>query len=816
VISRAAQRKGARVPDRGPAPVPATAHRMPSGQALVLALQRSAGNRAVARLLRQPATALDARDAATRQGLQVATATVGADFVDLNDTFGPEAGRTLLPTDLRSVFGPGVPKQLETGLTSVAAQLVDDAAKITGQGAAMAFRANTTMQVALNLNKHGGVDGVWRFTRLARVPPAKGQEILIEFLGAAAPAATAAGAKAREDRLTALGFTINSGFAPDERAGILEAVSLVPDAALSRLKRLAFSRSRSTPRRPGETAHYDPNTHTILVYDDAFPASALRHKVSTGFTTQGVRSIVHELGHAVDYTPRRLGLAQSKPVVEATESGRYIDVTKPDVKGAYAQAVAKDGGKAVTAYGQTDLIEGYAEAFSLYFSDPQLLKLLRPNVFAYFQGQFNAPTAATPTQPAAAPPPKPPVKPPTKELARAARLRRAPETAVVDLTATDDDFRRHIAADDWAGVAGVLQRYDAHRVRRERALWLDVWQLRKLALYLRPGGPGGKQPSPLLPLVENLLAVKLDATYFPVVAGASWSTVVHLLATYDEALVLDRAREIPRRHGAGILETVRRIAILTLGDAHHVPRALAFLGLEGQTGASARPTKPGAMNERKPVGPAVDVPGGKVTTHDDVQDAHRQGGWTGLVYEGADAPNTGWLQFACRDAEGLDARGDHLGWVTGISAPIAGQPGRIHWEKPENARWHVDAKSTEVPFYESKNAEGRSSGQHITGPTTTAIYDLPDPGLPAARAGFAKKPRAAKVVERVRLHSYLVRGMEVLYENSMVVEFTYFGPSDAPQRQNLAGTGGVVGSLLPVHHEALLSRFPAWTFYARR
>ncbi len=811
---------GARTP---PALFPARALTAP----VLLALQASAGNQAVVRLLRQPAaTTLDGLDPKVKQRLQIANATVTpGNLSDLVDNFSGKGDSTPLPPGTRTTYGTGVPAtpKFRAGLASTAADVLNiTSASNDSLQRIMGFRENTTVQVALDLSKLGHVDGVWRFTYYRPPKPATGQDLLVEYL---APAAAAAPGGAQ--RLTTFGL-LDSGYSAAERADLLQAVALAPDAALRRLGGLRFARGNVGPGT--DAANYDPKTHQITVYDKAFDTSQLRFDpAGPGFATQGVWTIVHEIGHAVDLTPLRTArtvfnkgpqdaAAKAAHANASSESGdRAPDhAAKGPAKSAFQDAVVRDGGVAVSGYGATSRQEGYAEAFALYVADPAVLKTLRPNVFAYFEGQFNAPTAATPAQPAAAPPPKPPVKPPTKELARAARLRRAPETAVVDLTATDDELRRHIAADDWAGVAGVLQRYDAHRVRRERALWLDVWQLRKLALYLRAGGPGGKQPSPLLPLVENLLTVKLDATYFPVVAGASWSTVVHLLATYDEALVLDRAREIPRRHGAGILETVRRIAILTLGDAHHVPRALAFLGLEGQTGASARPTHYRAMNEGKPVGPAVDVPGGKVTTYDDVQDANRQGGWTGLDYEGADAPNTGWLQFGCRDAEGLDARGDHLGWVTGISAPITGQPGRIHWEKPENARWHVDAKSTEVPFYESKNAETRSSGQHITQPTRTAIFDRPDPGLPAVRAGFAKKPRAAKVVERVRLHSYLVRGMEVLYENSMVVEFTYFGPGDAPQRQNLAGTGGVVGSLLPVHHEALLSRFPAWTFYARR
>jgi hypothetical protein len=71
-------------------------------------------------------------------------------------------------------------------------------------------------------------------------------------------------------------------------------------------------------------------------------------------------------------------------------------------------------------------------------------------------------------------------------------------------------------------------------------------------------------------------------------------------------------------------------------------------------------------------------------------------------------------------------------------------------------------------------------------------------------------------VERVKLHSYLVRGIEVLYENLVVVEFTSFSARDTPARKNVVGVGHEVGRLMPVHYEALIRRFPDWTFYARR
>jgi hypothetical protein len=185
------------------------------------------------------------------------------------------------------------------------------------------------------------------------------------------------------------------------------------------------------------------------------------------------------------------------------------------------------------------------------------------------------------------------------------------------------------------------------------------------------------------------------------------------------------------------------------------------------------------------------------------------------VYEGADAQQTGWLQFACREAVLYDDKDQPYDYETRPSAPIAGQPERLQWGKPTAPKWHLDARSTDYPFYESPGGQ-EAGGAHVTLANTTAIYDLPDAGTIVQRAAFSRDPRPAKLVERVKLHSYLVRGMEVLYENLVVVEFTSHGPKEAAARNNVAGVGSETGRIQTVHHEALVRRFPAWSFYPRR
>jgi hypothetical protein len=73
----------------------------------------------------------------------------------------------------------------------------------------------------------------------------------------------------------------------------------------------------------------------------------------------------------------------------------------------------------------------------------------------------------------------------------------------------------------------------------------------------------------------------------------------------------------------------------------------------------------------------------------------------------------------------------------------------------------------------------------------------------------------ASVVVRLRFYDYLVRGMDVLYANTMTVEFRLASKAGGATRRNTAGAGGAASKLLPEHHEALVRRFPAWTLYAR-
>jgi Domain of unknown function (DUF4157) len=218
------------------------------------------------------------------------------------------------------------------------------------------------------------------------------------------------------------------------------ALDQVPDAHLAVVSGLKFARDTAHPTDPKAGGNYDPKTHTITMFDKVFSASSARYKgPGTVASDEPTRAIVHEIGHALDLNAlRQAGIAKDKADAAAgqlpqrfpdpedptgfrwenAEQKKEIDavlkaqkdaeagllsarstsgtktIKKPDgtfveeigtaAKGnKFREAATKDSPKAVTAYGDTDWQEAYAEAYSLYLTSPETLKAVRPNVFAY-------------------------------------------------------------------------------------------------------------------------------------------------------------------------------------------------------------------------------------------------------------------------------------------------------------------------------------------------------------------------------------------------------------------------------------------------
>lgn len=261
--------------------------------------------------------------------------------------------------------------------------------------------------------------------------------------GTKAPSPTAAGGSPAPDPVAdkIKKHSLVQSYSGAELDALRAALAQIPDAQLAVVDGLRFARAAKDPSDPKAGGHYDPKTHTVTMFDKAFAASATRSKAA-GTTASGeaTRAIVHEIGHAIDLAPmRKAGVAKEKAdaavaglpakypdpkdpkgyryprggpeekevkaVLKAQKDaeaavlsarslsgsktvakpgGDFEDVIGTDVKGIkFREAAAKDGGKAVSAYGGKDFQEAFAEAYSLYITSPDTLKALRPNVFAY-------------------------------------------------------------------------------------------------------------------------------------------------------------------------------------------------------------------------------------------------------------------------------------------------------------------------------------------------------------------------------------------------------------------------------------------------
>jgi hypothetical protein len=397
-----------------------------------------------------------------------------------------------------------------------------------------------------------------------------------------------------------------------------------------------------------------------------------------------------------------------------------------------------------------------------------------------------------------------------------------PRASVIKTEELDRTLTGEAAIERWAGVDAALQRYHNDAERNVRLGRLTVPQLVGLVLHLR-AGTGVAATTPTGRLVEAALRPRLDALYASQVAAGNWGPIAWLLRGYVDADVLAKARAVMTAHRVPGVESCERMANAMFGNAHLVSRVLRFLQMESQTGASARPAGTQAMTMGPAAGGAVAVPGGSVTAYEQV--AHPVTGerrWFSFSYQGADADKTGWLQFVSRECEMFDGRGNSAGFETSIETEATNQPGKRKWSSDKARYWDLDTAGDLQPFYEATSSAGNYFAS-TTSPTKTEIYDRPAFARVVTNAAFDEDldedvhpgGNVASVVLRMRFHDYLVRGMDVLYENTMTTEFRLASKTGNPIRKNTAGAGGAASKLRAEHHEALVRRFPAWTFYAR-
>lgn len=387
-------------------------------QAQVLALQRTAGNAAVAAWLGSSPGAVLARrtlpeDADTLE--EVASArkemtidtnvmTIGSlkDWVTAR-RFNEREG---IAVDVRFPGPMAKPnasaddeKKVTTALSAIGMALFELRAGSKG-----AAKLDVVRFADLDFTPFGGVEGHYRFTCVTRKPKQGNQDaqvdLIIELVRAPRPAFKQwkdLGSDRRaalEQRFAKFGFTkaapdmnrVIDTWLDDQWGNVLQALEAIPEATLAAVPGIDWVRGHGKLGPTHEAGHfgYEPNkkTRTLTIFDDAFTSD------------DGLVALVaHEIGHALSYKP-------------PSEKGGSASVASTS---AFKDAAAADG-MPITSYGATNLEEQYAESYSMFISEPETMKVLRPKLFDFF--------TKNPTGAPAAPAPKAPAKPPAKAGAK--------------------------------------------------------------------------------------------------------------------------------------------------------------------------------------------------------------------------------------------------------------------------------------------------------------------------------------------------------------------------------------------------------------
>ncbi len=220
----------------------------------------------------------------------------------------------------------------------------------------------------------------------------------------------------------------------DDWRAVTSALEALPDIALKQAEGVTFVREAvkvckpeelaaktCSPNRSGET---NAVNKTITIFDSAFAASDTRFGTATWLQ----QTVAHEIGHEADYRPLGAAFSQfqkskdeSKVLAARTRSGsafvkhaqkgrnlyQVTEVGGGATKGTFREAAISDGlqvtnndkqitGGGVTAYGETNWGELFAESFALYMVDPDVLKAIRPNCFAYLEKTYPKTPAKSP------------------------------------------------------------------------------------------------------------------------------------------------------------------------------------------------------------------------------------------------------------------------------------------------------------------------------------------------------------------------------------------------------------------------------------
>jgi hypothetical protein len=381
--------------------------------------QRGPGAR---RVQRQPNDLGSYPEAERRSIVQSNVPTAMIDAAFLLTVFGTAAqnggAASSYPFGGTTVFGTGIDPAMQRGLTSTGSYVA---------GQTNILPLGSTVTIHLDLTPYKGPDGSFRFSHFTHTESGKtpGPLLLIESTGGAPTAIAASPVPTGTFTVRGQTFTAGGGWNDQQFGRLMAALAKLPDAVLKEAAGIKFTRGGQGT--PTEAGHYDAPTDEIVIFQNAFPAS----NTTYGGGDHAMYAITHEIGHLLDLrrlekawrtfnTGGQTAAGKTQLLAERSLSGtRYKDPgadpnatfdqvdDRTKVAGNDFRAAAqKDGikpGKAasdpltggITDYSNTDWQELFAESFALYVNDPNLFRILRPNVYQYFVSRFPLPAAAS-------------------------------------------------------------------------------------------------------------------------------------------------------------------------------------------------------------------------------------------------------------------------------------------------------------------------------------------------------------------------------------------------------------------------------------
>ena len=351
-------------------------------------------------------------------------ASIGVNPTDVAALLATDASRLAVPVANGIIrFDPRVPLVARRGLRNIAGWLLSGV-----------LPKNATVTVPLDTAYRQDLSPALRFTHISQQQETKTcqEEVLIENADSFIDFSKSTDLSILQRH----GFTLKD-WSDDESKALAAVLSHFPAPWLRRLEGVAFRRQERDPAHPDYWGNYNSRAHAVTMYDLAF------RPLKFGFTgaDKTADAIAHELGHAFDFAPLRtaadrlyVGIAdlersfgrfktsdgryaippeQEKAWQEKnakltslenavyaarSESGsrwRFVPdagvfemVDPPESESAFRKAAAEDGPIRITEYAEQSWSEYFAECFSLYVLDPEILELLRPNIYAYFAKQF--------------------------------------------------------------------------------------------------------------------------------------------------------------------------------------------------------------------------------------------------------------------------------------------------------------------------------------------------------------------------------------------------------------------------------------------